>query len=367
VKKLTVIHISTELGWRGGEQQVKLVTDGLKARGHEVHVFTPKDSALYRDRMQVGMAVPLKFHGEFDILAAGRIAAFARKVNADLIHAQTSHAHSLARTAAKKAGVPCVVSRRVDFRVGGNWFSRRKYRASNVHYIAISEGVKRALVESGINANRIQIVYSGIDPTRYPPRDHAQISTAGASRKEATILNVAALTDHKDHATLLRATDILRRRVSNIKLVIAGTGELKDELRALSSRLDIENLVQFSGHIADLAPVYRQADLFVMSSHMEGLCTSILDALAVGVPVAATAAGGIPEIIQHERNGLLSPIRDAEALAANMERLLRDAELVQRLVAAGRQTIAEKFTADKMVEGTIAAYENVLAGKIAQA
>lgn len=366
MKKLTVIHISTELGWRGGEQQVKLVTDGLKARGNNVYVFTPPQSALYRDRAQAGIALPLKYRGEFDIFAAGKIAVFARDVKADLIHAQTSHAHSLAQMAARKAGVPCVVSRRVDFAVGGNWWSRRKYMAPHVHYIAISEGVKRALVQSGISDERIQVVYSGIDPNRHPKRDAAEISTAGASRKEALILNVAALTDHKDQATLLRAADILRRHVSNFKLVIAGTGELKDELRALSSRLDLDNQVEFAGHIPDLGPLYKSADLFVMSSHMEGLCTSILDAMAVGVPVAATSAGGIPEIVQHERNGLLAPVRDADALAGNMERILRDGELARKFVEAGHDTVASKFTADKMVEGTIAAYETILAREVPQ-
>jgi glycosyltransferase involved in cell wall biosynthesis len=145
------------------------------------------------------------------------------------------------------------------------------------------------------------------------------------------------------------------------RLVIAGSGELEQLLKALARELHLGEHVVFAGHVADLAPLYRAADLFVMSSHLEGLCTSILDAMATGIPVAATRAGGIPEIVRDGETGLLSSVRDPHALAQNILTLLQDHTLADTMVRIAHSMIQAQFTADAMDEGTIAAYGKILA------
>lgn len=362
--RYTIVHVSTELGWRGGEQQVKLLTDGLAARGHKCVVLSPPRGALYQDRQRVGMAEPLRYFGEFDIFAASRLANLAKKIGADLIHAHTSHAHSLAWLATHRLAIPAVVARRVDFRVGGNRLSRRKYFASGVHYIAISEAVRDVLAESGIDSQRVAIVHSGIDTSRFPqregPRNDSAAKEFGAVPEVPLIANVAALTDHKDQATLLRAAARLRDRGVAFRLVIAGGGELEVPLKSQCSQLGLQDRVLFAGHISDLRPLYSAADLFVMSSHMEGLCTSILDAMWIGIPVVAMRTGGIPEIVEDGSNGLLAMPRDADGLADALEKVLRNPTMAENFAAEGRKTVLQKFTADRMVEGTIAAYREIL-------
>jgi glycosyltransferase involved in cell wall biosynthesis len=142
--------------------------------------------------------------------------------------------------------------------------------------------------------------------------------------------------------------------------VIAGSGELEAALRALHSQLGLGSHVEFLGHVADLAPLYRAAELFVMSSHLEGLCTSILDAMAAGVPVVATRAGGIPEIVRDGLNGLLVPVRDPDSLAAARELALRNPMLREVLSRGGRRTVVEEFSSDRMVDGTVAQYKSFL-------
>lgn len=363
--KMTTIHVSTETGWRGGEKQVKLLTDGLMARGHKCIVLCPQDSPLFRDRNQAGVAQPLRFWGELDVLAAYSLAQLARKNHAHLIHAHTSHAHSLAWIASAWAHIPFVVSRRVDFPVGGNRLSRRKYFSARVRYIAISEAVKRVLIRSGISENRICVVRSGVDAERQPFRGGARDETAaralGSEPGELLILNVAALTDHKDQATLLHAMALLREEHRRVRLVIAGSGELESELKQLAAELGIAEHVLFAGYVSDLKPLYRAADLFVMSSHMEGLCTSIIDAMLAGVPVVATRAGGIPELVTHDETGLLAPPRNPEALASAISDLLDAPERGAQMAAAARENMLSNFTADGMVEGTMAAYKRILA------
>ncbi len=360
----TILHVSTETGWRGGEQQVKYLADGLSARGHRCIVACPPKSALFRDREAAGMAAPLHHFGEFDIFAAARLANLAERESAHLIHAHTSHAHSLAWLAGRKLPVPVIVSRRVDFPVGGNRFSRMKYFAPSVFYIAISQAVKGVLVDAGIAPARVAVAHSGIDPGRYEPRpgprDEAAAALWGAAPGVPLLINVAALTDHKDQATLLRAAAELRREIPEFRLVIAGSGELETELKALAAQSGLEDRVTFAGYLDDLRPLFRAADLFVLSSHLEGLCTSILDAMSAGVPVVATRTGGVPEIVEHGRNGLLAPPRDPAALADAIRTALGNPMLRLAFAAAGRETVLKGFTHDRMVEGTLAAYRTAL-------
>ena len=362
--QLSIVHVSTERGWRGGEQQVRLLTDGLAARGHRCLVLSPPGAALNRNRAEAGMAADLPYRFEFDLAAAHRIAAEARRAGADVIHAHTSHAHSLAWMSSLFGAPPVVVSRRVDFPVGGNWLSRRKYFSPRVRFIAISDAVAGVLRAAGVPGERIAIVHSGVDPSRFAfrsgPRDAAAAEQRGAPEGIFLVVNVAALTDHKDQATLLRATAVLRKELPNIRLVVAGSGELEQPLRALCSPLRVDETGHFGGHVTDLATLYRAADLFVMSSHLEGLCTSILDAMLAGVPVVAMRTGGIPEIVRDGVNGLLATPRSPETLAAAMKKLLSEPALAAQYARAGHATVMEKFTADSMVDGTLNVYRRLL-------
>ena len=361
---LTIIHVSTETGWRGGEQQVKYLTDGLAARGHRNIVLCPPKGALFRDRKAVGMAEPLKALGEWDILAASKLSGLARISEAHLVHAHTSHAHTLTWLSALQTGLPAVVSRRVDFPIRRGYFARAKYLSPVVHYISISEAVKQVLVDGGVDADRIAIAHSGIDPTRYEfrhgPRNETQAAHWGAKPNTPLILNVAALTDHKDQQTLLRAANLLRKKGVDFRLVIAGAGELEKPLKELAQQLDLNDHVVFAGYVQQLAPLYAAADLFVMASHLEGLCTSILDAMLAGVPVVATRTGGIPEIVEDGKNGLLVPPKNPEALTEAIASALAQPELLTQFAQTGNATVHQRFTNNSMVEATLEAYRQIL-------
>ena len=361
---LTIIHVSTETGWRGGEQQVKYLTEGLAARGHRSIVLCPPKGALYRDRHAAGMAEPLKALGEWDILAASKLSGLARISEAHLVHAHTSHAHTLTWLSALQTGLPAVVSRRVDFPIRRGYFARAKYLSPVVHYISISEAVKRVLMVGGVDEGRIAIAHSGIDPARYEfrqgPRNETEAARWGAKPGTPLILNVAALTDHKDQRTLLRAADLLRKKVADFRLVIAGAGELEKPLKELTQQLELTNHVVFAGYVEQLAPLYAAANLFVMASHLEGLCTSILDAMLAGVPVVATRTGGIPEIVEDGKNGILVPPRNPEALADAISSALAQPNLLSQFAKEGNATVHEHFTHDSMVEATLTAYRHIL-------
>jgi len=360
---IRTLHINTERTWRGGEQQTFYLVEGLARRGHHVTLACRAGSPLHERARSLPVEVlPMCVHGEIDPVAMFRLASAIRKRAIDIIHMHTSHAHTLgcAGAALARRG-KCIVSRRVDFSIRRSFASRWKYRWNVDRYIAISHAIKNVMVNDGIEDSRISVVHSGIDPSRFEGVEPADIrDELGLAADTPLIGNVAHMADHKGQSYLIDAMPSILSELPAAHLVIAGTGELHDELVAQVARLGIERSVSFLGFRTDVLALLRALDVFVMSSHMEGLGTSILDAMACGAPVVGTNAGGIPEIITDGDNGMLVPARDPGKLALAVIRVLTDQGLASRLVHAGRSTVTERFTVDTMVEGNLAIYRELL-------
>jgi glycosyltransferase involved in cell wall biosynthesis len=305
------------------------------------------------------MTFPLAFRSELDVLTARRIGKIVREHEIDILHAHTAHGHMMACLGRKFAGRgKVVVSRRVDFVPKQTFTNRIKYGMPD-RYVAISRKIGDVLREFGIGDDKISVVYSAIDPGRMDveavPRGELPCESSGP-----LIGNVAALVDHKDQGTLIRAMQVVLKEIPDASLVIAGEGTLRGELERLVGELELGERVHFLGYRDDVPCLMGALDVFVMSSKEEGLCTSILDAMAAGVPVAATAGGGIPEIVRHEETGLLAEIGDVEALGGHIVRLLRDSELCANLKGNARAMIEKTHTVERMVEGNLAVYEELM-------
>jgi glycosyltransferase involved in cell wall biosynthesis len=178
---------------------------------------------------------------------------------------------------------------------------------------------------------------------------------------EALVGNVAHLADHKGQRYLVEAIPRVLLECPRTRFVIVGEGELEEELKSLAASLGLGDRLTFTGFRTDVPAILDALDLFVMSSHLEGLGTIVLDAMAAGKPVVATRAGGIPEIIEDGRSGLLVPARDPAALAAAVVDVLRHPDLGASLAHEGRQRVLRHYTADAMVEGNLAVYRELTA------
>jgi len=367
---LKVLHLNTERTWRGGEQQTLHLAAGLGDRGHESQVLAQPGRELARRARERGLVVrELSMRGEWDLPAAFRLRRLLRRERYDVLHMHTSHAHTLGVLAG--AGLPArrVVSRRVDFSIYRNRLrlSRFKYRHGVHRYVAISEAVRAVLVRDGIPASSISIVPSGIDATRFPAAEPPGLRAGlGLPAGAPVVLNVAHMAWHKAQEDLIRALPAVLRAVPDAVLVIAGDGERRGLLESEARRLGVERAVRMPGFRTDVPELLALCDVFALSSVMEGLCTSILDALSSRKAVVAPRAGGIPEIVRDGVEGLLVPPGDPEALGGAIARLLRDPELRRALGARGPTRVAERFTVDRMVEGTLRVYEELLQGAGAQ-
>lgn len=343
---MRVLQVDSGREWRGGQNQVRLLCREL-ARESEIEqvLVTRQDGELARRAAGAGVTVAgTAWEIGLDPRAWWQLRRTIASFEPDVIHVHDSHALTLAATVA--LGRTLVATRRVDFHVGrfGAW--RRPDRI-----IAVSEAVKRILVGDGVAADAITVVPDGIDPEEIrqaatPPLDmRAQLRL---SPKALLAVNAAALVDHKDQKTLIRAAHIARPLEPQLHWVIAGEGPQRDALAAEITRLDLHGRVHLVGWIDRIEALIAEASVFVMSSKLEGLGSVILNALALGRPVVATAAGGIPEILPAE---VLVPAGSADALAQKVLAVLHDPKSVP---------FPPRFTARSMAGQVLDVYRAVL-------
>jgi L-malate glycosyltransferase len=371
-ERLKTLHINTERTWRGGEAQTLNLVRGLVRAGHAADLVCQPGSPLAERAAAQGITVlPLRMRGEADLVAAWRIRRALARSGHDLVHAHTSHAHALAVLAALGRATKVIVSRRVDFSIlrrASLGLSRLKYRYGFDRIIAVSNAIKDVLVHDGVRPELITTVHSGVDPARFPEAGAGAPFPADLPVRPGDVLvvNTAHLTPHKGQIHLVRAFAEVRRAAPAARLLIVGQGELHGELAAEIERLGLGDRAFLTGFRADIGSILAHTTVFAMPSVEEGLGTAVLDAFLFGLPVVASRAGGIPEMVEDGRNGLLVPPADPPALAAAIVRLLADAPLRATLGQAARDTVRSSFTDEHMIRGTIAVYADVLAGSTAQ-
>jgi len=359
-RSLNILHLNDQRGWRGGEQQAAYLIARTPAYGHRVFLAGRRGAPLLEadfGGVESGRyAFP--FRGELDIITAWRIARLCRRMSIDVVHAHTSHAHMAALFVRSLfPRVKVVVSRRVVFRPRSGAVNRWKYSAPDAT-IAISRRIAEILRDYRLADEAVYIVPSGIDPKRMDVAPLPRVEL-GLPDHVPLLVNVAALVDEKDHATLLRSLPGVLDRYPDAHLLIAGDGPLRAELERLAAGLGIASSVHFLGHRDDVPAILRAADLFVFSSKEEGLGTSVLDAMAARVPVVATAAGGIPEMIRDGETGYLAPAQDPNALAARILHALDAPASLAPLVAAAHALVTTRYSVDAMVAGNIRVYESL--------
>jgi glycosyltransferase involved in cell wall biosynthesis len=356
---LKILHVDSERSWRGGERQVLELIRRQRARGDEPHLAAPRGSALLSRASSEGFAghaVPMR--GTWDVSSALALAELHRRLRPDVVHWHAARAHALGAMASLFAPGPArVLSRRVDFRVRGSVGSRLLYGLRREATIAISDGVRDALVESGLDPAGIRVVRSGIDLAPYEaPFDRAAIKARLGTREgDFLVLQVAALAPHKSQKDLLQAARIILDQRPEAMVWIAGEGILRDELERQHGALDLGDRVRLLGFRDDVPDLLRAADLFCVSSYLEGMGTATLDAMAAGLPVVATCVGGIPEIVEDGVTGLLVPPREPEALAGAILALASDPDRRRAMGERARERVRD-FSADRTEEETRRVY-----------
>ena len=360
---INVLHVDTERGWRGGERQALWLARELAVRGHPSIVAARAGEPLFVRAMEAGLAVvDCAPSSEIDALAAWRLRRTIREQKIDIVHAHTAHAVAVAAMATLRLDVPLVVARRVDFRLRKNAGTRWKYGRAAV-IVAISRAVARVLEESGVESSRVRVVPDGVDIHRsVTPAGVATLSALGIEPRAPLVVQVAQLVGHKDPVNFVHAMARVHQRAPHAQGLLVGDGPLRGEVEGAVHSLGLERVVHLAGYRSDADALLAAADVACLSSREEGMGSVLLDALAFGRPVAATRAGGIPEVIDHDETGLLVEPTNPDALGDAIATLLDDASMRERFGANGRRR-AEDFSVERMTDRTITVYQEVLSGR----
>lgn len=358
---LTIAHVDAERGFSGGEVQVFLLMEGLARRGHHNLLLCPPGSAAARAALRRGVATaPARMRGDLDLLAVRRLAAAMR--GADLAHLHTGRAAWLGGLAAWRAGVPAIVTRRMDRPLRRGWRTRFIYQRATRRTAAIAPGIVAQLAAAGVPSDRVVLIPSAVDPERVRPRLGAGALRAaqGVPAEPTVLLCLAALVRRKGIDVLLDALATLAGRGLRPRLWVAGDGPERAALRAQGERLGLAAQVDWLGQREDVGDLLAAADVLVLPSRAEGLGVAALEAMAAARPVVASAVGGLADAVRDGRTGLLVPPGDAVALGAALERLVREPGLRAALGAAGPARVAEGFLAEQMVAAYERLYRDVL-------
>lgn len=363
-----ILHVDTETTWRGGQAQVLSLLEGLAARGHPQLLVAPDGPLAERARSKRIPVRVLTPRSDIDPVALVRLAAFAKRFQPGIVHAHTGRAHALAALTARLCGARSVVSRRVLFHANGAPKLSLKYRLPVDRYLCVSRAIRDHLERGGVPGARLSVVYDGVDVAGMD-RDAAGARASGQARslrqtygvpEDGRLVGIlAALTPEKDHATFLAAAALVLPRFPGARFAVVGEGSLRGFLTARAGALGLGSSVHFPGFSGDLPTLLAALDVLVLCSTHEGLGTSLLLGQAASIPVIGTRAGGIPEVIEHGRTGLLVPPGDPAALADAIAATLEDRAAREARVREAR-TAVERFDVGVMVEKTREVYRTLL-------
>ena len=362
---MKILHVETGRYLYGGAQQVAYLVQGLAERGIDNVLVCPPGAAIgahfSRDRAWPRVRVlETACNGDLDFGFVRRLRRIIDAEQPQLVHLHSRRgADVLGGIAARRSGVPAVLSRRVDNPEHPMW-ARWKY-ARYAKVICISKGIAEVLLAEGVAAERIAVVRSAVDAAPWTqPASRTEFCTEFKVDPDALLVGVAAqLIERKGHRVLLQALRDLPEH-TQLAVLFFGQGPLRSALEQEVRSLGLQQCVRFAGFRQDLARWMGCLDLLVHPAYREGLGVSLLQAAAAGVPIIASRAGGMPEAVGDGENGLLVPPGNAEALALALRRLIADPDLRRQFAAGGIARIAREFSIAAMVEGNLQIYRQLL-------
>ena len=340
-------------GWGGIEKWMLLLADHLVAKGHAVAACAKPNSRWAAACREHGLpTLELAMRGDFhprDVFALRR--AF-RERGTDLVVLKMHQCIRMAWAAGLFLGGrrPAILCRMGDSVMKRSLGARLTYRHLADRYVTPSEFVRRELLAYGYyGPERIRAIPNGVEVPADDPAARGRIRAELGLGDAPVLITTSRLHPQKGHRHLLDALAGLRKALPALRLLIVGDGVERPNLEAQARQLGIADAAVFTGFRSDVADLLRAADLFVLPSLREGMPNTALEAMAVGLPVVASAVGGVPEVVVGGETGLLVPAGDAGSLRDAIARLVTERDLAGRMGRAGRERVREQFSVERML------------------
>lgn len=361
---MRILHISSQTAWRGGEQQLAYLVDHSDERGHESYSLVPAKSEL--SRRLSGHIIEYKKRFNLQIGLVPKIMRIVKHKNIDLIHVHDSTSHTLIWMALKTGlKTPVVISRKVAFPVKKT--SLYKYNHPGVSgIITVSMAINESLANVLNTPEKLAIIPDGIDLSKIKETIALDLLQLYDLPQDTRIIgNIAALSDSKDLLTWVESIHALDglRGLDGLHFVLVGKdGDSAVAVRDLICSYQLEEKVTLTGFVDQPIAYLKAFDIYLNTSKIEGLGSSVLDAMAASIPIISTQAGGLSDIIHDEQTALAIPVGQASQIAKQIHRLIEDPTLQNTLIE-NADTFVQKFSVGNMVDKTIDLYHKVLKPK----
>jgi glycosyltransferase involved in cell wall biosynthesis len=363
---MRILHTEWSDGLGGQEKRVLAEAVGLTGRGHYVAIICREHARIKDEAIKLGIDThTLPMRRPYDLTSMIQLFNFLREKRFDVVNTHSGVDSWIGGMASRMAKVPVLVrTRHLNIPLKRNIINFIHYLPDM--YITCGSNMRNTLVsECGFPESRVVSIPTGVSPEFFEVRKNRE-ARAGYKLdiRSAVITNVGILRSVKGHEVTLRSVKTVIESFPDARFLIVGDGPRKDTLVNFTRELGIERHVVFSGFIKNIPEVYSFSDVAVLSSWSEGLPQGLLQAMAAGVPVVATKVGGVPEVVIHERTGILVEPGDHEGLAKGIIRILRDPDLASKITGNAKDLVMKEHSADHMIDKLETLYNGLLNKKV---
>ena len=373
-EKIKVLYVIENTSFGGGERGFGQLSTGLNRDCFQTHIAAYPGGELQEIARQAGVSFfPIDMSRKVNFRSIGQLSGIISKNRINIVHSMGARADFFARLACRRipsTALICTVAMLIEgFDVG---FLRKviykiadRYSARYVtQYIAVSKALKTRLVEEHkIPANKISVIYNGVELDQYNPNRNASDTvrrSLGITDDHPIIGTIGRLVYQKGFSYFLKAAKRIYSEKKQVRFVIVGYGQEETNLKRLAESLDISKVCTFAGLRFDVAQLMSAFDVFVLSSVLEGLPRIVIEAMAMKRPIVATDIDGVREELRHEGTGLLVPPADPKALAEAVLILLDDRQRAERLGREARKDAEQLFDLKHTLANVEKLYEEVL-------
>ncbi|MGQ9603057.1 MAG: glycosyltransferase [bacterium] len=364
--RIDVVHLIGFLAAGGAERNLYYLAPHLaksKFRYAIVCLFTKGEFAPIVESTGVPV-FELRYRQRFTIQTIIRLTRFLRRNKVKILHAHLFHAAFIGRIAAWLAGTPIIIDHSRGLYPPKRWYHRFFERLAIIIRtdlrLSVSNEIANDMVENEWTPrSKIRIVTSGVDPDHFQVPEDIRCSTRKALGLEGCIVigTIGRLIEAKGFDLLIEVASLLREQDNRIKFLLIGYGPLEDSLRSEILRRNLSDCIYMLGKRTDIPALLSAMDIYLTTSRSEGVPVTLFEAMAAGKPIVATSVGGIPDVIEDGKDGILVPSRDPEAIARAIMRLLNDKALAESLVANARKKFLENYS----TQAVLSKMENIYA------
>ncbi len=359
---MRILHSEWSDGLGGQEKRVLAEVTGLAERGHHVSIACREHADIKNEALKLGIKVHiLPFRKMYDIASMVKLSRILKAEKIDIVNTHSGVDSWIGGLASRVANTAVLVrTRHLNIPLKRSPLNFIHYLPDI--YISCGGNMQRTLVkECGFPENKVVSIPTGVGPEFFRVQKNKKAALKyGLDTSAPVITNVGILRSVKGHEVTLKSVKKVVESVPDARFLIVGDGPRRKELENMANEMGILEHVTFTGFVRDIPEIYSFSDVAVLSSWSEGLPQSLLQAMAAGVPVVASKVGGVPEIVVHEKTGVLIEPGDNEALGKAIIQILNSPDHSIKFTENAKENVMKKHSVSHMIEQLEDLYKDLL-------